>query len=95
VDTCGRGESFLKRTANALDISSGMRMQDLKLRVQRADYAVDATLVAEAMLRHAVTYRRCWNPRIAWALPADSNMTSGGPSSTVPIQVNGAADSAA
>ena len=96
VDTCGRGGSFLKRTGNALDISSGMRMQDLKLRVQRADYAVDTTLVAEAMLRHAVTYRRCWNPRIAWATPADSSVTpTGGPSSTVPIHVNGAADSAA
>jgi hypothetical protein len=95
ANTCGRGASFLKREGDPLDISSGMRMQDLKSRVQRADYTVDTTLVAEAMLRHAVTYRRCWNPRTAWATPADSNLTSGGPSRTVPIQLNGAADSAA
>ena len=85
----------LKRDDDPLDISRGMRMQELKLRVQRADYVVDPALVAEAMLRHAVSHRRCWNPRAAWAAPAERNSTSGGPSRTAPIHVNGAADSTA
>jgi hypothetical protein len=85
----------LKRDRDALDISGGMRMQDLKLRIERADYAVDPALVAEAMWRHAVSHRRCWKPRSGWATPADSSATSAGPSRATPIQVSGAADSAA
>jgi len=85
----------LKHGGRALDTSPGMRMQELKLRVQLADYAVDPALVAEAMLRRAVSHRRCWNPRTAWTAPADSSTRSAGPARTVPTQVTGAADSAA
>lgn len=88
--TCG-----FKRDGDSPDMSRGMRMQEIKLRVQRADYTVDPVLVAEAMLRHAVSHRRCWKPRASWAMPADSSSTFGGPSRTLPIQLNGAADSAA
>ena len=87
--------SGLKRDGDRSDMCRGMRMQEIKLRVQRADYIVDPALVAEAMLRHALSHRRCWKPRAAWAIPADSSVTSGGPSRTLPIQVSGAADSAA
>ena len=72
-----------------------MRLQELKLRVERADYTVDPALVARAMLRHAVSHRRCWNPRAVCAMPSDSSTISGGPSRTSPIQVSGAADAAA
>lgn len=85
----------LKRCEDPLDTSRGMRMQDLKLRVERADYVVDPVLVAEAMLRHAVSQRRCWKPRACWTTPADSSCTPGGPSRTTPIHVSPAADSAA
>lgn len=85
----------LKHDAAALDTCRGMRMQELKLRIQRADYVVDPALVAEAMLRRAVSYKRCWNPRTDWATPADFSATSGGPSATLPIQVSGTAESAA
>lgn len=85
----------LKREGDMPDTSRGMRMQEIKLRVQRADYVVDPVLVAEAMLRHAVSHRRCWKPRADWATPADSSWTAGGPSPTTPIQVSDAADSAA
>jgi hypothetical protein len=85
----------LKIDDDPLDISRGMRMQEIKLRVQRADYVVEPALVAEAMLRRAVSHRRCWKPRAAWATPADRSTTAGGPSWTLPIQVNRAADSAA
>ncbi len=85
----------LKLMTDRLDTSRGMRMQELKQRVQREDYVVDPVLVAEAMLRRAVTHRRCWKPRTACALPPDSNTTSGGSSFTAPIHVSGAADSAA
>ena len=88
-------DSELKRGRDRLDTCSGMRLQEIKLRVQRADYVVDPALVAEAMLRHAVSHRRCWKPRAAWATPADSSSTPGGPSRTTPIQVTRAADSAA
>ena len=87
--------SPLKVGGTAFDIAAGMRLQELKLRVQRADYTVDPALVAAAMLRHALSQRRCWNPRAVCATPADSSTTSGGPSRTSPIQVSGAADSAA
>jgi hypothetical protein len=85
----------LKRASGTLDTSRGMHMREIKQRVQRADYAVDPALVAEAMLRRAVSHRRCWNPRARWATPSASSSTPGGPSRTTPIQVSGAADSAA
>jgi hypothetical protein len=85
----------LKRGRVALDTPCGMTMREIKQRVQSADYAIDSTLVAEAMLRHAVSHRRCWNPRAVWAMPAASSSTPDGPARTLPIQVNGAADAAA
>ncbi len=87
--------SSLKRDGGPLDTCREMRMQAIKLRVQRADYTVDPALVAEAMLRHAVSYRRCWKPPAAWATPPDRSSTPAGPAFTMPIQVSGAADSAA
>lgn len=87
--------SPLKHSAAALDTAAGMRLQELKLRVERADYVVDPALVAAAMLRHAVSHRRCWNPRAVRATPPDSSTTSGAPARTRPIQVSDAADSAA
>ena len=85
----------LKRTAAALDSHHGMRTQELKLRVQRADYVIDPAAVAEAMIRHAVSHRRWWNPRTVCRTPPALSTTSGGPSLTVPIQVSDAADSVA
>ncbi len=85
----------LKRDGDAFDIPRRMRMQEIKRRVERADYVVDPGLVAEAMLRHALSHRRCWKPSTDWTTPADSSSTPAGPSPTAPIQVNGAADSAA
>jgi hypothetical protein len=95
MDTCAAVDVPLKPRGGSLDTSRGMLMHELKRRVQRADYIVYPALVAEAMLRHAISHRRCWNPRSSWATPADSNVTWGGPSRTVPIHVTGAADSAA
>ena len=85
---------MLNRFPAPLDSCREMRTKELKLRVQRANYVIDPAIVAKAMLRHAVSHRRCWKPRVAWAMPADSSVTSGGPSRTLPIQVSGAADSA-
>ena len=85
----------LKRIDRAFDTERAMRMQELKLRVQRADYVIDPPLVAAAMIRHALSQRRWWNPRTSRLVPAARNTTSGGPSATSPIQVSGAADSAA
>lgn len=85
----------LKHGARALDTAAGMRLQELKLRVERADYVVDPALVAAAMLRHALSQRRCWKPRAVRATPPDSSATSGAPARTRPIQVSDAADSAA
>ena len=87
--------SPLKPGDGTFDTAAGMRLQDLKLRVERADYTVDPALVAAAMLRHAVSQRRCWKPAVVCAAPADSSTTSGGPPRTSPIHVSGAADSAA
>ena len=85
----------LKDDGDPLDTAAGMRLQELKLRVARADYVVDPALVAAAMLRRAVSQRRCWNPRAVCAAPSDSSTSSGGPARTLPIQVSDAADSAA
>ena len=87
--------SGLKQTARMLDSGRGMRTQELKLRVQRADYVVDPAVVAAAMIRHAISHRRCWNPRTVRTTPAALSTTSAGPSRTAPIQVSGAAASAA
>lgn len=84
----------LKFGVSALD-TPAMRLQELKLRVQRAEYVIDPAVVAAAMLRHALSQRRCWNPRAVCATPAESSLTSGAPSLTIPIQVSGAAASAA
>jgi hypothetical protein len=70
-------------------------MQELKLRVQRADYVVDPEVVAAAIIRHAISQRRCWKPRTVLRTPPALSTTSAGPSQTVPIQVSGAADSVA
>jgi len=83
----------LKRRGWAFDIAGGMRTQELKRRVQRADYVVDPAAVAAAMLRHAVSHRRWWNPRTVCTTPPAKNTASGGPASTSPIQVSDAADS--
>lgn len=85
----------LKRSVEPLDSSPTMRAQEIRSRVQRADYAIDPALVAQAMLRHAISHRRCWKPRAACATPADSSSTPPGPSQTTPIQVSCTADSAA
>ena len=85
----------LKREPAALDSRGDMHIQELKVRIQRADYVVDPVLVATAMLRHAISYRRCWNPAAVCGAPADSRMISGGPAVTDPIHVTGAASSAA
>ena len=84
----------LKDHADTLDTGAEMRLQELKLRVQRADYVVDPALVAAAMLRRALSQRRCWNPRVVCAMPSASSTTSGGPPRTAPIHVSAAADSA-
>ena len=83
----------LKPIGPTLDSSIGMRTQELRLRVQRAEYAVEPAVVAEAMLRHAVSHRRWWNPRTVCAAPPADSTTSGGPSTVSPIHVNEAADS--
>ncbi len=85
----------LKDRCVSLDTAAGMRLQQLKLRVARADYVVDPALVAAAMLRHAVSQRRCWKPRVLCSTPSASSTTAGAPSRTLPIQVSDAADSAA
>ena len=85
----------LKREGGALDSGRAMRTQELKLRIQRQDYVVDPAAVADAMLRHALSQRRWWNPIAGCATPASRSATSGGPGTTDPTHVNGAAASAA
>jgi hypothetical protein len=84
----------LKRETVALDSCRAMRTQELKLRIQRADYVIDPVAVAEAMLRHALSHRRWWNPIAVCVIPPADSITSGWPSIADPIQVNGAARSA-
>src|SRR5688500_14683688 len=81
----------LKRDPSMLDSCRAMRTQELKLRIQRADYVVDPIVVAEAMLRHAVSHRRWWNPVAVRATPPADSRTSGSPAFTDPTHVNGAA----
>lgn len=85
----------LKREVLALDSCRAMRTQELKLRIQRADYVIDPLAVAEAMLRHALSHRRWWNPIAVRMIPPADSVTSGWPAIADPIQVNGAARSAA
>jgi hypothetical protein len=85
----------LKRETVALDSCHAMRTHELKLRIQRADYVIDPVAVAEAMLRHALSHRRWWNPIAVRVIPPADSITSGWPATADPIQVNGAARSAA
>jgi hypothetical protein len=94
-DTCGRRRTDAQARVRGARYRRGMRVQELKQRVQRADYVIDPGLVATALIRHAISYRRCWNPRTVCGTPAVLSTSSGGPSLTLPIQVRGAADSAA
>ena len=72
-----------------------MRTHELKLRIERADYDVDPFILAEAMLRHAISQRRWWNPVADRATPAADSTTSGEPALTSPIHVNRTAAAAA
>lgn len=85
----------LKATGTAFDSDRAMRLQEIKARVQRSDYVVDPPAVAMAMIRHAVSQRRWWNPRTFCGVPAALSTSAGGPSATLPTHVSGAADSAA
>ena len=85
----------LKRGATALDSAIAMRIHDIRLRFERAEYSVDPHAVADAMLRHAISHRRCWNPAGVRATPPADSRTPGGPSTTEPTHVSGVARSAA
>jgi hypothetical protein len=85
----------LKREAATLDSGHAMRTQELKRRVERAEYVVDPEAVADAMLRHALSQRRWWNPLADRSMPASDSTTPGSPERTAPTQVSGAAASAA
>ena len=80
----------LKHEAILFDSCLVMRTHELKQRIQRADYDVDPVLVAEAMLRHAVSQRRWWNPVADCSMPPAVSTTCGPPSTTDPIHVSGA-----
>ena len=90
-----RTTSGLKRDTWLLDSGRAMRTHELKLRIERADYDIDPLLLAEAMLRHAISHRRWWNPVAACVTPPADSATSGGPATTAPIHVNATAASAA
>ncbi|MEY2440977.1 MAG: hypothetical protein QOJ46_403 [bacterium] len=90
-----RAGAPLKRDPAALDSCSAMRTHELRLRIQRADYVVDPAAVAVAMLRHALSQRRWWNPVVVCRMPPAVMTTSGGPATTDPTHVNSAASSAA
>ncbi len=79
---------MLKREGFALDSSRAMRTRELKLRIEQSAYVVDPDAVAEAMLRHAVSYRRCWNPAARCATPAADSTTPGWPFVTDPTHVS-------
>jgi hypothetical protein len=87
--------SALKRETRALDSRRAMRTQELKRRVERAEYVVDPEAVADAMLRHALSQRRWWNPLADRSTPANDSTTPGSPGPTTPTQVSGTAASAA
>lgn len=81
------GLARLKSADREPDDLLAMRMQEIKRRIQRSEYVVDPRMVAEAMLRHAISYRRWWNPRKACATPAEVRFTVGEPAETRPTQV--------
>jgi hypothetical protein len=87
--------SALKRETRALDSRRAMRTQELKRRVELAEYVVDPGAVADAMLRHAVSQRRWWNPLAVRSTPASDSATPGSPETTAPTHVSDAASSAA
>ena len=61
--------------------SRSMVVQDLKMRVARAEYEVDCRAVAEAFLaRHS----RCWNPAIRRVPRPSASTRSGVPPVTRP-----------
>ena len=90
-----RAGPALKRERDALDSASVIRTQELKLRIEQSEYTIDPNAVAAAMLRHAVSQRRWWNPTASRATPSSVSATPGAPSATDPIHVSGAASSAA
>jgi hypothetical protein len=62
--------SPLKRSGGVLDSCHEMRLDELKLRIQRSDYVIDPAAVAEAMLRHALVARRAFGrPGACWTSP--------------------------
>ena len=85
----------LKRGPAALDSGSAMRTHELKLRIQRADYVVDPVAVAGAMLRHALSHRRWWNPIALRSVPPTDSTTPGSPATTEPIHDSATRSSAA
>lgn len=85
----------LKSVPGPPDASSAMRIQELKRAVQSADYVVDPDVVADAMLRRAVSYRRWWKPRSTAGTPAQTRFASPGPERTRPTHVTPAASAAA
>lgn len=89
------GGAPLKRAGDALDSPSAMRVHELRLRVQRSEYVIDPVLVAEAMLRHALSHRRWWNPVVLCGIPALSMTSCARPAATEPTHVSPAAASAA
>lgn len=76
-------------------MTASMRTTELRRRIECADYTVEPMIVAEAMLRHALSYRRWWNPIVLCRIPAADIATPGVPSVTNPIHVSDAAASAA
>jgi len=85
----------LKCDGAVLDSPLAMRIHDLSLRVARSEYSVDPHVVADAMLRHAISHRRWWNPDGLRATPPADSATPGGPAPTAPTHVSDAASSAA
>lgn len=85
----------LKRRGVALDSAHVPRTHELRLRIQRSDYQVDPMVVAEAMLRRALSHRRWWKPLGVRAIPPADIVTTAGALVTDPIHVSGAAASAA
>lgn len=83
----------LKSVPDVLDRQRVMRVQQLKLRVQEADYVVDPAVVAEAILRHSISHMRCWYPRAVRSTAPAQSLTAGDPAITAPIQVTATDDS--
>jgi hypothetical protein len=85
----------LKREGISLDSGLAMRTHELRLRIEQSQYSIDPHAVADAMLRHAISHRRWWNPCGVRATPPADSVTPGGPSATTPTHVSSAARSAA